>query len=88
MTSRGIAFLLAFLAALIYGVSFTIAKEVMPLYVKPFGFILLRVTGASILFWTVGFFLKKEKKLLNSKRQLLKLAFQMSGIQKGKIPCI
>ncbi|MGB5321723.1 DMT family transporter [Lutimonas sp.] len=61
MRSRNIAFLLAFLAALIYGVSFTVAKEVMPLYIRPFGFILIRVLGATFLFWTVGFFLKKEK---------------------------
>lgn len=61
MRSRNIAFLLAFLAALIYGVSFTVAKEVMPLYVQPFGFILLRVLGATALFWTVSFFLKREK---------------------------
>lgn len=61
MRSRNIAFLLAFLAALIYGVSFTVAKEVMPLYIRPFGFILIRVLGAAILFWTVGLFLKKEK---------------------------
>lgn len=61
MRSRNIAFLLAFLAALIYGVSFTVAKEVMPLYIRPFGFILIRVLGATLLFWTVGFFLKKEK---------------------------
>lgn len=61
MRSRNIAFLLAFLAALIYGVSFTVAKEVMPLYVQPFGFILLRVLGATVLFWTVSLFLKSEK---------------------------
>ena len=61
MKSRNIAFLLAFLAALIYGVSFTVAKEVMPVYIQPFGFILLRVLGAALLFWGVGIFLKKEK---------------------------
>lgn len=61
MKSRNIAFLLAFLAALIYGVSFTVAKEVMPVYIRPFGFILLRVSGAAILFWTLGIFFKKEK---------------------------
>lgn len=61
MKNRNIAFLLAFLAALIYGVSFTIAKEVMPEYVRPFGFILLRVLGATLLFWGLGIFLKKEK---------------------------
>lgn len=60
MRSRNIAFLLAFLASLIYAVSFTVAKEAMPEYVLPFGFILLRVIGATVLFWGVGFFLKKE----------------------------
>ncbi len=61
MNSKNIAFLLAFLAALIYGVSFTIAKDVMPLYIKPYGFILLRVLGATLLFWIGGTFIKKEK---------------------------
>ena len=61
MRSRNIAFLLAFLAALIYGVSFTVAKEVMPTYVQPCGCIFLRVLGATILFWVVGIFLKNEK---------------------------
>ena len=61
MGSRNFAFLLAFLAAIIYGISFTVAKEVMPHYIKPYGFILLRVLGATIVFWIVGSFLKKEK---------------------------
>ncbi|MEL4456875.1 DMT family transporter [Lutimonas vermicola] len=71
MRSRNIAFLLAFLAALIYGVSFTVAKEVMPLHVRPFGFILLRVLGATSLFWIVGIFLKKEKIEVNDYPRLL-----------------
>lgn len=61
MRARNIAFLLAFLAAMIYGVSFTVAKEVMPEYIRPFGFILIRVLGAAILFWVVGIPLKSEK---------------------------
>jgi len=61
VNSKNIAFILAFLAALIYGLSFTIAKDVMPLYVKPFGFILLRVSGATILFWIAGLFVPSEK---------------------------
>jgi len=59
--TRNLALILAAITAVIYGVSFTIAKEVMPLYVKPFGFILLRVFGATILFWIAGLFIKKEK---------------------------
>jgi len=59
--SRNLALILAAITAVIYGVSFTIAKEVMPQYIKPFGFILLRVFGATILFWISGLFIKKEK---------------------------
>ena len=40
-----------FVVTLIYGATFTIAKEVMPLYVKPFAFIMLRIwVAASLLF--------------------------------------
>jgi len=61
MTKRTWALLAAMLVSLIYGVSFTIAKDVMPFYIKPFGFILLRVIGATILFWLVSFLGPKEK---------------------------
>lgn len=61
MNSRGVAIVFAFAATLIYGVSFTVAKEVMPEFVKPFGFILLRVTGATLLFWIVSLFIRKER---------------------------
>ena len=61
MNQRNIALLFAFLAALIYGVSYTVAKDVMPLYVKPYAFIILRVLGATVLFWGISIFAKKEK---------------------------
>jgi drug/metabolite transporter (DMT)-like permease len=61
MGNRNISFLLAFIASFIYGVSFTIAKDVMPLYIKPFGFILFRVAGATILFWLISSTVPKEK---------------------------
>lgn len=61
MNSRNKAFLLAFSAMLIYGVSFTIAKEVMPKHLQPFGFILLRVAGACTIFWSIGFSIRSEK---------------------------
>jgi drug/metabolite transporter (DMT)-like permease len=61
MNSRTIALIALAIAALIYGVSFTVAKEVMPLYVKPFGFILLRVFGATCIFWILGLFVKSHK---------------------------
>lgn len=61
MSKRTWALLAATIVSLIYGVSFTIAKDVMPDFVKPYGFILLRVLGAAILFWLVSFWGPKEK---------------------------
>lgn len=61
MSNRSLGFLAAFGATLIYGLNHTVAKNVMPIYIGPYAFILLRVIGASILFWTVSLFVKSEK---------------------------
>jgi drug/metabolite transporter (DMT)-like permease len=61
MSKRTLALLAAIGATIIYGINHTIAKGVMPNYVSPFAFILLRVTGATILFWVISFFGPKEK---------------------------
>lgn len=58
MNSRNLAILALFIVALIYGLNYSIAKDVMPNYVQPFGFIFLRVTGATLIFWTLGLFVK------------------------------
>jgi drug/metabolite transporter (DMT)-like permease len=46
---------------IIYGANYSIAKEVMPAYVQPFAFVVMRVGGALILFWLVSFLFVKEK---------------------------
>ena len=52
----------AFLVQLLYGLNFTYAKDVMAGgYMKPFGFILLRVAGATALFWLFSFLGPREK---------------------------
>ena len=61
MSNRSLGFLAAFGATLIYGLNHTVAKNVMPIYIGPYAFILLRVIGASLLFWTVSLFIKSEK---------------------------
>ncbi len=61
MSKRNLAILAAIGATLIYGVNHTVAKGVMPHYVEPFGFIFLRVVGASFLFWICSFFGPKER---------------------------
>jgi drug/metabolite transporter (DMT)-like permease len=75
MTKRTWALLAATMVSLIYGVSFTIAKDVMPTYIKPYGFILLRVFGAAILFWLVSFFGPKEKIQRNDFPRIIAAAF-------------
>lgn len=47
-------------ANLIYGVNYSIAKDVMPTFIKPFGFIFCRVLGALILFTLVSSFFKEK----------------------------
>ena len=75
MSKRNWALIAATMVSLIYGVSFTIAKDVMPTYVKPFGFILLRVFGATILFWLLSFFGPTEKIQLKDFPRIIAAAF-------------
>ena len=72
MNKRLLAHLALFAANLIYGINYTVAKEVMPDYIEPLGFILVRVIGAVVLFWLCYalFYYEKVKK-----GDLLKLAF-------------
>ncbi|HMB61581.1 MAG TPA: DMT family transporter [Eudoraea sp.] len=60
MSKRTLAILAAILATTIYGLNHTIAKGVMPDVVMPYGFIMLRVIGAAILFWGISIFGPKE----------------------------
>lgn len=61
MNSKSWALLGATFVALIYGITYTVAKDVMPNYVQPYGLILIRVLGGCALFWIVSLFVKTEK---------------------------
>jgi drug/metabolite transporter (DMT)-like permease len=61
MSKRNLALIGATLVSIIYGLTFTIAKDVMPEFIQPYGFILLRVGGSVVLFWMVSFLGPKEK---------------------------
>jgi drug/metabolite transporter (DMT)-like permease len=61
VTKRVWAILAATLASTIYGINHTLAKGLMPDYILPKGFILLRVLGAAVLFWGISLFVKTEK---------------------------
>ncbi len=61
MNKTAQAHLAILLANIIYGANYSIAKEVMPAYVQPFAFVLMRVGGALIMFLFVSTFVIKEK---------------------------
>lgn len=75
MNKRTLALLGAAFVALIYGANYTIAKEVMPTFIKPFGFILIRAIGGTILFWCLTFFGPKEKIALKDFPTIIAAAF-------------
>lgn len=67
-----------FAVALIYGANYTIAKEVMPLYISPSATILMRVLGATFLFWIlVG---GKRLVLSNNKEKITLLLSAIFGV--------
>lgn len=58
-----LAHLAVFGANLIYGINYTVAKDVMPEFLTPNGFILVRVLGAVLMFWLLSFGLKLHEKI-------------------------
>ena len=62
MNSRKFALIAVFLVQLLYGLNYTYAKNVINEgFIQSFAFVLLRVIGATILFWGFSFFFKKQK---------------------------
>ena len=56
MSKKVLAHLALFAVNLMYGANYVVAKGVMPKYVGPNGFILMRVSGAIVLFWAILLF--------------------------------
>ncbi len=50
-----------FVANAIYALNYLFAKDVMPDYISPKAFILIRVFGGAVIFWLIHSFLIKEK---------------------------
>jgi len=60
LSKKTLAHLALLIVNLIYGGSHFIAKSVMPEYVSPNTFILFRVLGATILFWSLRLIIKEK----------------------------
>ena len=67
MSKRNLALIGATIVSIIYGLTFTIAKDVMPKYVEADGFILMRVGGSTILFWLVWLFTRLPETVRNER---------------------
>ena len=67
MSKRNLALIAATIVSIIYGMTFTIAKDVMPKYVEAYGFIIMRVGGSTILFWLVWLFSRRSKEVREEK---------------------
>ena len=61
MDKRIFAFMAATATETIYGINHTVAKGLMPHVIQPYGFIVVRVGGAALLFWILSLFSKAEK---------------------------
>ena len=60
MQKKILPLLAATIATTIYGINHTVAKIVMPIYIGSLGLVLLRVLGATIIFWTISLFFKTK----------------------------
>jgi drug/metabolite transporter (DMT)-like permease len=79
MTKSTKVHLSLFLVSLIYAATFSIAKEVMPYYIKPMGLITIRVWGAISLLW-VTHFLFVEESIYGKKDFLMLLKCAVFGV--------
>ncbi|CDF81072.1 permease of the drug/metabolite transporter (DMT) superfamily [Formosa agariphila KMM 3901] len=62
MNKRTLALILLFLVQVFYGLNYGFANDVIDGgHIKPAGFILLRLLGATTLFWIISLFIPKEK---------------------------
>jgi drug/metabolite transporter (DMT)-like permease len=59
--TKVLALVAALIATTIYGLNHTIAKVVMPNYIGGFGFVQLRLLGAGLIFFIIGFFVPNQK---------------------------
>lgn len=68
------AHIFLFSVQVIYALNYSIAKDLMPTYISPFGLVTMRIGGACILFWLLSLFMKPEKVERDDLKKLFVLA--------------
>jgi drug/metabolite transporter (DMT)-like permease len=61
MNDRARAHLALIGANLIYGVTYSIARQVVPEFLPPFALVFARISGAGMLFWITGLLVPRER---------------------------
>lgn len=74
MTNALKAHISLFAAQVIYALNYSIAKDLMPNHIGPLALVLLRITGAGLLFWTLSLFIKKESLAKGDLKKMATLA--------------
>lgn len=67
MSKRTLALFAATFVSILYGMTFTIAKDIMPNYIDAYGLIVIRVGGATLLFWLTWLVARVPEKVRNEK---------------------
>ena len=86
MNTRLLAIIAALTATSIFGLNHTITKNLMPFYISPSALLFARVSGASVLFWILSLFTKKED--IEKKDWLLFLFCTVFGMSINMISAI
>lgn len=60
--------------SLIYGANYSIAKEIIPVHLAPATMILVRVLGATLIFWLIWLVSKKQNEVIPNRRDLRYMA--------------
>lgn len=61
MKARNLALLAVLSTAIFYGITYSVAKNVMPQYISAYGFVWVRVAVTAALFWLTAWMLKLPK---------------------------
>jgi len=72
-----------FSAQVIYAINYSVAKDLMPVYIAPLGLVLLRISGACLLFWGLSLVSKPEKLAPGDLKKMALLAVFGVAINQG-----
>jgi drug/metabolite transporter (DMT)-like permease len=77
------AHLAIFMANVFYGINYSVAKEIMPVYIHSYGLTIVRILGAATMFWIFTSFGEQEK--IDKKDRLRLLLAGLLGVALNQV---